>query len=353
MAQTAFIKGRCLLDGALALHEIIDELKSANHKDVILKLNFEKAYDRVSWAFLRSVLLWKGFDAAVVHRLMQLVSGGQTTISINEEVCPFFRNKRGVRQGDPISPLLFDFMADALSALLDAAARAGHLRGVVPHLIQGGVTHLQYADDTILLLDLDDSSIANLKFILIAFEILSGLKINYLKSEVIVMGASPSEQARVAQALNFKEGKFPFTYLGFRMSVRALRASPLTRPTRPPAGVFSSGRRKSAQSRPRILVFARIWAFIHPASPGHPRPSGARSGTPDERNAREKSGKIRARSHGSCGPDLSARVGGRRPHRLVFRASSSPHASSSARCKGCRRWPASHAARRVNASAAI
>jgi hypothetical protein len=82
---------------------------------------------------------------------MQLVSGGQTAISINGEVGPFFRTKRGVRQGDPIFPLLFDFMADALSAMLDAAARAGHLRGVVPHLIQGGVTHLQYANDTILL----------------------------------------------------------------------------------------------------------------------------------------------------------------------------------------------------------
>jgi hypothetical protein len=159
MAQTAFIKGRCLLDGALALHEIIDELKVSNHKAIILKLDFEKAYDRVSWDFLRTVLLRKGFEAGVVHRLMQLVTGGQTAISINGEVGPFFRNKRGVRQGDPISPLLFDFMADALSALLDAASRAGHIKGVVPHLIQSGVTHLQYADDTILLLDLDDRSI--------------------------------------------------------------------------------------------------------------------------------------------------------------------------------------------------
>jgi hypothetical protein len=153
---------------------------------------------------------------------MQLVSVGQTTICINGETGPFFRNKRGVHQGDPISPLLFDFMADALSALIDAAARAGHLRGVVPHLIQGGVTHLQYADDTILLLALDDLCIANLKFLLISFEILSGLKINFLKSEVIVTGASPSEQTRVANALNCKEGAFPFTYLGFPMVDRAL-----------------------------------------------------------------------------------------------------------------------------------
>jgi hypothetical protein len=189
---------------------------------VILKLDFKKAYDRVSWAFLRTVLSRKRFEGGNVHRLMQLVTGAQTAIAINGEIGPFFRNKRGVRQGDPISPLLFNFMADALSTMIDAASRAGHIKGVVSHLIQGGVTHLQYADDTILLLELDDNSLANLKFLLIAFEILSGLKINFLKSEVIVMGASQEEQARVANALNCKQGAFPFTYLGFPVADRPL-----------------------------------------------------------------------------------------------------------------------------------
>jgi hypothetical protein len=66
---------------------------------------------------------------------MQLVSGGQTAISINGEVGPYFRNKRGVWQVDPISPLLFNFVADALAAILDRAKVAGHIQGVVPHLI--------------------------------------------------------------------------------------------------------------------------------------------------------------------------------------------------------------------------
>jgi hypothetical protein len=74
------------------------------------------------------VLLTKGFEHAYVHRIMQLVRGGQTAISINGEVGPYFRNKRGVRQGDPISPLLFDFVADALDAILTKARVAGHIR---------------------------------------------------------------------------------------------------------------------------------------------------------------------------------------------------------------------------------
>jgi hypothetical protein len=79
-AQTTFIKGRFIQDGSLALHEIIHELKSKKLLAVLLKLDFEKAYDRVSWDFLREVLLRKGFEPTLVHRIMQLVTGGQTTI---------------------------------------------------------------------------------------------------------------------------------------------------------------------------------------------------------------------------------------------------------------------------------
>jgi hypothetical protein len=107
--QTAFIKGRFILDGILALHEVVHEVKAKREACILLKLDFEKAYDRVNWDFLKEVLRCKGFDSGAVNRIMQLVSGGQTTISINGEVGPFFRNKRGVRQGDPLSPPSLQF----------------------------------------------------------------------------------------------------------------------------------------------------------------------------------------------------------------------------------------------------
>jgi exonuclease III len=137
-SQTAFIRGRCLHEGVLALHEIAHELRTKKLGGLLLKLDFEKTYDRVNWDFLREVLLRKGFSGMMVHRLMQLVMGGQTAINVNGEVGAFFRNVRGVRQGDPLSPILFDFMVDGLAAMLSKANEAGHIEGVVPHLIPGG-----------------------------------------------------------------------------------------------------------------------------------------------------------------------------------------------------------------------
>jgi hypothetical protein len=59
----------------------------------------------------------------------------------------FFHNVWGVCQGDQLSPIMFDFMVHALATMLASANAAGHILGVVPHLILGGVSHLQYADD--------------------------------------------------------------------------------------------------------------------------------------------------------------------------------------------------------------
>ena len=109
--------------------------------------------------------------------------------------------------------------------MLDAAKRTGHIQGVVPHLIPGGVSHLQYADDTIIMIQQDDLAIANLKFMLLCFESMSGLRINFHKSEVLVLGASTDEQTRVAQMINCRQGSFPFTYLGLPISNRALTTS--------------------------------------------------------------------------------------------------------------------------------
>jgi hypothetical protein len=139
-SQSAFIKGRYIHEGVLALQEIIHESKSRKLRGVFLKLDFEKAYDRVNWPFFREVLIGKGFEPAWVHKDLTLVSRGQTAISINGDIGKYFRNWRGVRQGDPLSPILFDYVVEALAAILEKARGAGHTAGVIPHLIPGGIS---------------------------------------------------------------------------------------------------------------------------------------------------------------------------------------------------------------------
>jgi hypothetical protein len=118
---------------------------------------------------------------------------------------------------------MFNLAADALDHMLTKAREKGHIKGVVPHLIPRGVTHLQYADDTIVMVGCDELSIRNLKLLLYCFEWMSGLKINYHKSEVIVFGAEEETKIRIANMLNCKPGALPMRYLGFPISDKKLK----------------------------------------------------------------------------------------------------------------------------------
>jgi hypothetical protein len=84
---------------------------------------------------------------------------------------------------------------------------------------------LQYADDTLILIERTDEGIAHLKLLLLYFENMSGLKINFDKSEVLVMGMSAPEQRRIVNLLNCRLGQFPMKYLGLPVSSSPLRVS--------------------------------------------------------------------------------------------------------------------------------
>lgn len=76
-------------------HEVLHEIKCTKEEVFILKIDFEKAYDRVRWEFLEEILHKKGFDPKWTSWVMQLVRGGQKEVNINGEIKTFFQNKRG------------------------------------------------------------------------------------------------------------------------------------------------------------------------------------------------------------------------------------------------------------------
>ena len=149
--------------------------------------------------------------------MKKITEGGRVSINI-----PFFKTHRGLRQGDPLSPLLFNLVGDALAAVLESAKTNGVSEGLVSNLVLGGLIHLQYANDTAHFIKNGEDNIRVLKFLLVCFEEMSGLHINYQKSEVYVLGVSKEEELRVANMLNYKVGSLPFTYLGLPMVVEKI-----------------------------------------------------------------------------------------------------------------------------------
>ena len=95
--------------------------------------------------------------------------------------------------------------------------------GIVPHLVDGGLSILQYADDTILFMDHDIEKATNMKMLLCAFEQLSaGLKINFHKSEIFCFGQAKEMEQQYSQLFGCQSGMYPFRNLGIPMHFRKL-----------------------------------------------------------------------------------------------------------------------------------
>jgi hypothetical protein len=130
----------------------------------------------------------KGFSDEWRALINSFVSGGSVAIKVNDNVGRYFKTLKGYRQGDPLSPMLFTILADMLAIMIKHAKNDGLIEGVIPHLVDRGLSILQYVDDTILFMEHDFDKAQNLKLILSAFELLCGLKINFHKSELFCFG---------------------------------------------------------------------------------------------------------------------------------------------------------------------
>jgi hypothetical protein len=124
------------------------------------------------------------------------------------------RLSRGLRQGDPLSPMLFNIVADMLAIMIERAKNDGLIEGVIPHLVDGGLSILQYADSIILLMEHDLEKAQNLKLILSAFEQLPGLKINFNKSELFCFGEAQDDVNAYTNLFGCGQGQFPMSYSG-------------------------------------------------------------------------------------------------------------------------------------------
>jgi hypothetical protein len=109
-----------------------------------------------------------------------------------------------------------------LAILIARAKEAGQVEGGFPNLIQDGLSILQYADDIVIFMSHDVEKAVNMKLLLTTFEKLSGLKINFHKSEIFYFGKAKEHEGFYSQLFGCVIGKYPFRYLGLPMNTRKL-----------------------------------------------------------------------------------------------------------------------------------
>ncbi|RVW53000.1 Suppressor of mec-8 and unc-52 protein-like 1 [Vitis vinifera] len=220
--QNAFVRGRQIIDASLIANEVVDYWQKRKEKGLVCKLDIEKAYDSISWSFLMKVLSKMGFGSRWMDWMWWCFSTAKFSVLINGAPAGFFPSSKGLRQGDPISPYLFILGMEVLSALIRRAVQGNYISGCRLRG-RGGeeimVSHLLFADDTIIFCEASKDQLTHLGWILAWFEAASGLRINLAKSELIPVGEIDNVE-EMAVELGCRIGSFPVKYLGLPLGAR-------------------------------------------------------------------------------------------------------------------------------------
>ena len=188
-----------------------------------MKLDYEKAFDKVDLDFLDALLIKRGFGPKIRNWIRLATRGGSVAVKINNVLGNYFVTTKGLRQGDPMSPILFNFVVDVFTKMLIKGTSLNLIRGLCPQHCPGGVVSLQYADDTILFVENNVEVAKKLKTILTCFEQVSGMRINYSKSELVPINLCEDDVNALKSIFGCSIGTFPIKYLGIPLHHDKLR----------------------------------------------------------------------------------------------------------------------------------
>jgi hypothetical protein len=183
-------------------------------------LDFEKAFDMIEYSVIIDMMKHMGFGDIWISWITKILTSASTSVILNGMPGKNIICKRGVRQGDPLSPLLFVAAAELLQVVVNNAWHEGHIQLPVDNSYGQKYPILQFADDTLLILPADIDQIGYLKSLLQDFTISTGLKINYHKSSLVPINTSSLKSQELANRFGCKLEALPFTYLGLHWALQ-------------------------------------------------------------------------------------------------------------------------------------
>ena len=184
--QLAFIPGRWIAENQVVVHELLHSFKSRKVKNgfMALKLDLQKAYDRVNWKFIQAVLSNLGFTRTFIGWIMACLSSVSFEVLVNGGKSNHLVPRRGLRQGDSLSPYLFILGQEVLSRMLDRELMEGNINGAKPSIRSPALTHVMYTDDIVLFSKVTTHDARTLSKCLEKYYDRSGQSINRAKSGI-------------------------------------------------------------------------------------------------------------------------------------------------------------------------
>ena len=216
--QSAFIKGRLISDNILVAFETLHCMQKQNsntHSYMALKLDMSKAYDHVEWSFLEELMRKMGFNERWINLMMMCLKSVTYSVLVNGEPCGMIHPTRGIRQSDPLSPFLFLLCTEGLNGLIKQAELNGDIHGV--SLCRKGLklTHLLFADDSLLFCRLNLEECDKVLEILNIYEGALGQKVNRSKTVLFFSKSTTTDaRAQIKEALGVSEIMHYEKYLG-------------------------------------------------------------------------------------------------------------------------------------------